>query len=166
MKSLFKKEKEYANPVHERLYNKKTNNVDLKEIVTRANIRGKNITTGNPESKVKHTTDLSNTIEIHRRMGTDSLLPQKDYNKLAAIKKLEEEKIAREEFHEMVKQNKKERRQETLGNRKASNKSKTLNQSALSQRSVNRTAKKSSPLNMNPKIESSEKSNKYLYKKL
>lgn len=59
--------------------------------------------------RVKYTTDLSNWIEINKRLGIDDLLPHKDAIKASAVKKLEEEKLARKEFEEMIKEHKRQK---------------------------------------------------------
>lgn len=167
VKSLFKKEKEYTVPVHERLYHQKaTKSTNLQEIVEKANLKGKYLTSNKNESNVKNTTELSRTIEIHRRIGTDTLLSEKDYNKLSALKKVGKEKKTRIELEEIDQQNIRRKRDATMNKSKLSTKSKLINQSALSQRAMTRTSNKPSQRNNPTKVKSSKNSNKYLYTKL
>lgn len=120
VKTLFNKEKEYTVPAHERLHNKNKNKTTkvFNDVIHKTEITDRKLgSVNNPN--VKYTTDLSNCIEINKRLGIDDLLPQKDVIKAAAVKKLEEEKKARQEFEEMVKEHNKQKRLDT------NNKSKT-----------------------------------------
>ena len=110
VKTLFNKEKEYAEPAHERLHNnnKRTTTKAFNNVIQKTEIADRKLgSVSNP--KIKYTTDLSNWIEINKRLGIDDLLPQKDMIKAAAVKKLEEEKKARQEFEEMIKEHKKQK---------------------------------------------------------
>jgi len=138
----------------------------MQEIVTSVSLKGKCLAGLKNGINVKQTTNLSNSIEIHRRMGTETLLSQKDYNKLAAIKKLTEEKKAKIEFKEMVQQHNRNRKDASMNKSKLSSKSKTMNQSTLSTRSVKKPAKKSSQEIIHTQVKPLKNSNKYLYTKL
>lgn len=165
MKSLLNKEREYSSPVYDRLYkNKPIKNKDIENIVARANERER-VATTTRNTNIKYTTDLSNSIEIHKRFGIEHLLPQKDFNKAAALKKKEEEKKARKEFEEMVKEHNKQRRTETLTKSKTVNKPQSLNKSVMSTHTARSTAKPGVQTNK-AGIQASNQSNKYLYKRL
>lgn len=167
VKTLLEKEKEYGPNVHERLYNKKHSaNKDIESIIAKANARESKMT-ASEAPKIKYTTDLSNTIEIHKRLGVEHLLPQKDYNKAAAVKKMEEERKARREFEEMVKQHNREVRNNTINKSKTTNKGTTLNKSVMSSRTGKSTLKANKTIApTKAKPAQSNQSNKYLYKKL
>ena len=64
-------------------------------------------------------------------MGIEHLLPQKDFNRASAQRKLEEERKARAEFEAMVKEHKREHRDATMNKSKLSTGSK-MSKSAVS----------------------------------
>lgn len=123
VKTLFNKEKEYTIPAHERLHNKnksKTTKV-FNNVIQKTEITDRKL--GSVEDpKVKYTTELSNCIEINKRLGIDDLLPQKDVIKAAAVKKLEAEKKARQEFEEMIREHNKQNRNKRANKSKISSK--------------------------------------------
>lgn len=162
---MLTKEREYSSHVHDRLYkNKPIKNKDIEKIVAKANERERVAkTTRSPN--VKYTTDLSNSIEIHKRLGIEHLLPQKDFNKAAALKKKEEERKARKEFEEMVKEHNRQRRTETLTKSKTVTKPQSLNKSVMSTHTARSTVKPGTQITKSG-TQASNQSNKYLYKRL
>jgi hypothetical protein len=175
-KSLFKKEREYSSPVHERLFHKKSSKkTDLEVVVANSSFKDTHVSASQSNVRhvqadsygVKHTTDLSNSISINKRLGIDHILPQKDYNKAAAQRKIEEERKARKEFESMVKEHNREKREASINKSKFSTGSK-MNKSTMSQYSVKNPTKNSAK--RNNKVSSQTKplpnSNKYLYKRL
>lgn len=163
-KSLFKKEREYSSPVHDRLFNKiKAKKEEIEAVVSSATL--KNSRTAASQSNIKYTTDLSNSISINKRLGVEHLLPQKDYNRAAAQRKLEEDKKARAEFEEMVK----ERKRDTAMNKSKLSTTSKMSKSTVplsSSKTIAKASAKGNKANVNTVSKPLPTSNKYLYKRL
>lgn len=192
VKSLFKNEKEYSEPVHDRLYNNKpAKDKKINEIIEKANQKGfdyaqdyrTNYTSAKPA--VKYTTDLSSSIDIRKRLGIEHLLPKQEFDKAATIKRIGDERKARREFEEMVRSHNGQEKSSTVVKSQKSNtenRNKTLSkpQSAGKSMNASKTARESTKKELNSKkatvnkksgmnrapIQPSNKSNKYLYKRL
>jgi hypothetical protein len=160
MKSLINKEKQYTAPVHERLYNnKQAKDKKIGEIIENVHKRDTVVPKETQNLTIKHTLDLSSSIDIRKRLGIEHLLPQKDYNKVAALKKLEEERKARIEFHEMVKSHKKQKRNTPLT---SSHQKSSKNKSQTTTKNPTKKVQPQKPHKATP----NNQSNKYLYKRL
>lgn len=118
------------------------------------------------ESKIKFTTELSDSISINKRLGIEHLLVQKDVNKAAAIKKLEEERKAKIEFKEMVMRHQKAKRGQNMNKSYTSTKSKKTTKSKTVEKAkpeIVESKPKPAPT-VKPKL--AKKTNHYLYKKI
>lgn len=163
-KSLFKKEHENSAPVHDRLFSKiKAKKEEIEAVVASATLKDSRVTAS--QSNIKYTTDLSNSISINKRLGIEHLLPQKDYNRAAAQRKLEEDKKARAEFESMVKER---NRDTTMNKSKLSTASKMSKSTAplCSSKTSNKAFEKGNKAVGSVVSKPLTSSNKYLYRRL